>query len=87
MILGLKISEAKEGCGILRGGSPLGSGEYGLKQILGSGVQSAKKQRSRMGQDLGWKLRTTILLFMFRYLSVGEAPPTHALGLFTQFFS
>lgn len=86
MILGLKISEAKEGCGILRGGSPLGSGEYGLKQILGSGVQSAK-QRSRMGQGLGWKLRTTILLFMFRYLSVGEAPPTHALGLFTQLFS
>lgn len=37
-----------------------------------------------MGQGLEWKLRTTILLFMFRYLSVRAALPARALGLFTR---
>lgn len=37
-----------------------------------------------MGQGLRWKPRAPILVFMFRYLSVREAVPTHALGFFTQ---
>lgn len=34
-----------------------------------------------MGQGLRWKPRAPILVFMFRYLSVREAVPTHALSL------
>lgn len=54
-----------------------------MKQMLESGVQRTK-ERCRMGQGLRWKPRATILVFVFRHLSVREAVPTHALGLFTQ---
>lgn len=45
-----------------------------MKQMLESGVQRTK-ERCRMGQDLRWKPRATMLVFVFRHLSVREAVP------------
>lgn len=51
-----------------------------MKQMLESGVQRTK-ERCRMGQGLRWKLRATMLVFVFRHLSVREAVPHSCFGL------